>query len=158
MKVVCCYTALNPTVRLSHPDGVIYHDCNGSVDNYHNYFVYEWQKGERFINVEHDVIVPPNRLQELWDCPKPWCIIPYPYTGHPDKYLTYSLGVAKFHESLMCYFPTLIMDLETDALTDPFKNYPPRHFMVLADRIALRLYSYGYVQHEHWPPVEHLHH
>jgi hypothetical protein len=41
--------------------------------DYSRYLMMRWLKGETFINVEHDVVPTIAKLQELWDCPEPWC-------------------------------------------------------------------------------------
>ena len=172
MKLLRCYAgdaALNLIVPLSGTEQVVderFYDVSHSNQAYHDIFVKEWAIGERFINIEQDMIVAPTthesiaRLEELWDCPKPWCTIPYFHLKEqeqtPQLTTTYGLGVAKFHEALMRFYPDLIMDTERDADTD-MHLHPSRHWIVLADRIASRLRLFGYIQHVHWPVCIHNH-
>lgn len=166
LKILRCYAGdaalklIVPLSGASHNLDEHYYDVSDSTESYHAIFVKEWALGQRFINIEQDMTVEVERLKEIWDCPKPWCTIPYFHLKEqeqtPQLTTTYGLGVAKFHESLMRFYPTLIMDTEKDALTD-MHQHPPRHWIVLADRIANRLRSYGYVQHVHWPVCQHEH-
>lgn len=35
-----------------------------------------WDKGEGFINLEHDVVPWPGALTEMWECRRGWCALP----------------------------------------------------------------------------------
>jgi hypothetical protein len=44
---------------------------------YVDYMRERWSDGLDFVNVEHDVLPTPSHLDELYECPRPWCSFPY---------------------------------------------------------------------------------
>jgi hypothetical protein len=36
-----------------------------------------WRDGKPFIIVEHDIVIRPDTVSELEQCPQPWCAFPY---------------------------------------------------------------------------------
>jgi hypothetical protein len=33
----------------------------------------KWARAESFVLIEHDVLATPELLDEIWNCPEPWC-------------------------------------------------------------------------------------
>lgn len=159
MKIICCYTNLTPETKAALPSETRYFDVSHAPDDYFNAFSTIWNQSERFINIEHDIVVPVEQLQELWDCTQPWCTVPYPNVEDTGQLIHGALGVAKFHESLMKYFPSFIRDTEKDK---GFRNffgeavYAPRHWRILDVKIVLQMHKRGFTYHEHLPPAQHI--
>lgn len=121
----------------------------GSDEAYWRLLGEYWADGETFINVEHDVVVRPDTLRELENCPKDWCAFSVPYLG--GHYA--GLACVKFGEALLRGLP--------DALDRAGKmfngNHPPRHWCTL-DHFLQRevLPGAGFIRHEHEPPLRHI--
>ncbi len=49
---------------------------------YSEYFKKRWSEGETFINIEHDVVVYPEALKAIWNCPREWCVYDYHLPNH----------------------------------------------------------------------------
>ena len=74
------------------------------LDNWLGYTRYlqaQWNKGAKFINLEHDVIATDSQLQAIWDCKEPWCT--YPYEGVAT--VAPMFGCVKFSSSLIAAVP-----------------------------------------------------
>lgn len=54
---------------------VIEWECVDKHD-YGDFLAKQWEKGEAFINLEHDVAPWPGALTEMWECDKPFCAMP----------------------------------------------------------------------------------
>lgn len=54
---------------------------NGDGWRYGRSFAQFWNKGEPFIHLEHDIVPWPGAIQELIDCPEPWCVFESAYLG-----------------------------------------------------------------------------
>lgn len=50
-----------------------------------------WEEGERFINIEHDIVPWPGACEHIWQCTLGHCVYPYPI-GYSGK-LGGSLGM-----------------------------------------------------------------
>lgn len=73
MKIVIPYTEILDVTRISlrgHKYDMV--EMEGEY-GYSQFFKKCWEKGEDFINVEHDSVVWPGAVQQLIDCPHPWC-------------------------------------------------------------------------------------
>lgn len=57
----------------------------------------QWRKGGKFLVVEHDILPWPGALRELWDCPEPWCSMPY----YLQSGIGYAFGCTKFDPARM---------------------------------------------------------
>lgn len=107
---------------------------------YADYWVERWTKGERFINLEQDVVPSIDLLWELWTCPEPYCIAQYayPWAGSPVDHSP--IGCAKFAPEFIARFPQLFVRR--------LHWHEPQHLII--DR-SLNKY------HLHGPPALHLH-
>ena len=101
---------------------------------------------EPFILVEHDIIVRPETLRELRDCPEDWCAAPYPYL---DKPLAWGMGCVKFSDRLIVRNPWIFREFENDG--DAL--HPARHWCSLDSHIWNALTERGETRHDHAGPA-----
>ncbi len=101
---------------------------------------------EPFIVVEHDIVVRPETLRELRDCPEDWCAAPYPYLNESEAW---GMGCVKFSDRLICRSPYLFQKIanEGDSL------HPPRHWCRLDAHIWEALTERGEHRHDHPGPA-----
>ena len=118
------------------------------TDAYYHLLLHLWQRGGDVTIVEQDMAPTVAQLDELDDCPEPWCGYAYNMTSGYQA----SLGCTRFRAGLMAAEPDLMRVIAT--YEHPY--VPAKHFIWLSDRIAWELESRGYTQHVHWPPVAHL--
>ena len=99
-----------------------------------------------FIVVEHDIIIRPETLRELRDCPEDWCSIPYPYLDKPEAW---GMGCVKFTDRLIVRNYSMFRDLAPvgDAL------HPPMHWCIIDWRIWQYLTAKGEQRHDHPGPA-----
>ncbi len=95
--------------------------------------------GESFILVEHDIVVGPDTLRELIDCPEPWC--GFPYLEEPASNPVTGLGCTKLDARLM--------DVPPWDMTPTWGN-------VDASLIGRIRDERGNVEHRHGPALDHL--
>jgi hypothetical protein len=101
---------------------------------------------EPFIVVEHDIVVRPDTLHELLDCPEDWCAMPYPYLDKPEAW---GMGCVKFTDRLICRNPWLFREIETQGDRD----HPPGHWCRMDSRIWTYLTNRGEQRHDHPGPA-----
>jgi hypothetical protein len=101
---------------------------------------------EPFIVVEHDIVVRPETLRELRDCPEDWCAMPYPYLNEKEAW---GMGCVKFSDRLICRSPHLFSRIANEG--DPL--HPPRHWCRLDAHIWEALTERGEVRHDHPGPA-----
>lgn len=101
---------------------------------------------EPFIVVEHDIVVRPETLRELRDCPEDWCAMPYPYLNDEEAW---GMGCVKFTDRLIVRNHQMFLDigLASDAL------HPPRHWCTMDARIWAYLNARGEKRHDHPGPA-----
>jgi len=99
--------------------------------------------------VEQDIVPAPGALQELAQCPQPWCAFAYEY---PPFGLYAGMGCAKFSRELLAQFPEALSD--TAAWYDA--KHPPKHWCRVDGWLKQYLLERGATQHIHGQ-VEHLH-
>lgn len=78
--------------------------------DYGRYWDERWRLGQSFINVEQDVVPIAPVLEEMWNCPEPYCKTDYiyPWTGsHVD---VSPIGCAKFSSEFIARHNTLIFN------------------------------------------------
>lgn len=178
MKIVLPFTKIKPGVREALEEtGWPWEevDVSGDDDAYFRLFQRLWHEGEGWVNVEHDVLVRPDTLAELADCPHDWCAAPIPYLSNRR----YGLGCVKFSDRLLEEFPDAIEQVAISAIVDvqsrtcwhcqagdkryckdrhptlsiePIqldKVHPPRHWCPMDSRISAILPRIGVQLHEH---------
>ena len=101
---------------------------------------------EPFILVEHDIVVRPETLRELRDCPEDWCAAPFPYLDKPEAW---GMGCVKFSDRLIVRNPWIfnkIKDMGDD-------DHPPRHWCTLDLHLWQVLTERGEKRHDHPGPA-----
>jgi hypothetical protein len=107
---------------------------------------------EPFIVVEHDIIVRPETLRELRDCPEDWCAAPYPYLDKPEAW---GMGCVKFTDRLIVRNYQIFEQI--GKVSD--ERHPPRHWCWMDLLIWTALTERGEHRHDHpGPPLGHLGH
>lgn len=106
-----------------------------------------WQAGQRFIVVEHDIVVWPGALSELEACTEGWCTLPY-YCS--VGWIEDGLGCTKFSARFIGENP--------DLLAEPFPACcsHTRNYCGLDRTIAHRMQELGIRPHVHKPGVINL--
>jgi len=109
-----------------------------------------WARGEGWINCEHDVVPHKGQLQELADCPEPYCAVPVPLA----VYLAPCMSLTKFSGEFLRQFP----DVMQRVMRVPTNYGPPGHFRQLDTCVqqTVLLRRYGLQPHCHLPPAIHL--
>lgn len=104
-----------------------------------------WSEGETFIIVEHDVIVRPDTLDQLNDCPFDACAFVIPYFWSPRAV---SLACTKFSSDLIARCPDLMRRVgEMRDFQHPQKHWC-RLDMWIQQSLPVRI-------HPHEPAVTH---
>jgi hypothetical protein len=62
-------------------------------DDYLRCMEQQWERGESFVNIEHDVEFAPSQYYNVALCPHQWCWTPYVGVTEPQKP---NLGLTKF--------------------------------------------------------------
>lgn len=140
--------ALDAAKLALRQDGVevAYHYL-GADDAYYVLLRGLWHAGGGFVIVEHDIVVWPGAVQQLEDCPEPWCVFPY-YSS--VGWARDALGCTKFSSGLLQRYP--------DVLEPPFPDccQHTTYWCGLDRLISHRLRSHGLEPHEHSPAVVNL--
>ena len=147
MKIIVPYTDLNEWTELltktEHPE-TQFIDVSGSLEDYYHLMVKTWREQETFILMEHDALCWPGALQQLWDCPEPFCMFQTPMTWYLGEWQLHN-GPAKFHKSLMERFPTHMDEVNS-------RDWHNVYYW-LYEQLQ---HPKGIVVHIHTPPVIHL--
>ncbi len=80
---------------------------SGSDEAYYDLLSGLWADSEGWINVEHDVLVNPDTLDELADCPHDWCRFPVEYVNGPYP----GLGCVKFSTEIVRRNPDAMVEV-----------------------------------------------
>lgn len=97
-----------------------------------------WEKGDGFIIVEHDVVVRPDTIRELEDCPEPYCGFPY----HEAKgWPVLGLGCTK---------------ISAEVVQAVHLTGEPMLWQNIDATVPPAIRAVGYTQHQHWPWLRHL--
>jgi hypothetical protein len=110
MRIFCPFTHLRSETYVALKDyPVTFLPLIDHASDYWRHFHERWKEGETFINVEHDVVPLVGVLQELWDCPEPYCIsgYTYPYHSDPPRQDMAHLGCAKLSRELIASCPEI---------------------------------------------------
>jgi hypothetical protein len=151
VRVLIPYVTLYPGVREAVEDDGWTPELvavGHSPTAYHEAFAVWWADGEAFCVVEQDIVIFPGALDELRDCPEPWCGRPYSLSTGYGAYL----GCTRFSASLLRSRPSLMGDI--DGLR--FDGTPRRMWGRLDTRLKQVLEDSGISMHVHWPAVGHL--
>lgn len=109
-----------------------------------------WRQPGSTLIVEHDIGIRAGVIEELADCPEPYCGFPYPL----DRGVMLAcLGCTRFRSCLKAAEPDLlgvVGEVAGDGL-------PARDWRRLDVRTGDELKRRGYAMHVHQPPVRHYH-
>lgn len=108
-----------------------------------------WSLGETFLIVEHDVLPWPGALEELEQCPFPWCSCTYLIKR--SKLNTQGYGV--FHGFGCTKFSAHLIKM----LPDVWDQIESRHWKHLDAQFYTQALACDQIPHPHRPPAIHLH-
>jgi hypothetical protein len=103
---------------------------------------------EPFIVVEHDIVVRPETLRELRDCPEDWCSMPYPYLDKPEAW---GMGCVRFSDRLIVRNHQIFRQIATANEGDAL--HPPLHWCGMDAQIWNALTERGEKRHDHPGPA-----
>lgn len=138
MRILVPFTELNPaTKQVLSPLGAYFVHM---ADEYHynSLLKAQWEQGETFFIVEHDIVPWPGALDELNACPCEWGT----YSYQPSLGVSHMLGCCKLTDRLIAKLP---------GLWDT-----PRHWAELDQHLFFAAREKGIEPHLHRPPVTHL--
>ena len=108
-----------------------------------------WHEQEDVIIVEHDVLPWPGAIEELAQCPYPWCSCSYKIglsqTGKAGYGAYHTFGCTKFSSHFMGLLPYVWQQVES------------RHWRHLDAQLSTQAIAIGQTPHPHRPSVLHLH-
>lgn len=125
-----------------------YVDVSSSEDAYWQLLSSLWADGQDVVIVEHDVIPDADAIEDLLDCPEPWCAQPYPYVY--DR-LNWGLACTMFTATAMKRVP----DLWTHVAVMSDYLHPPLHWCRLDAWSHRVLTAHGIDRHDHGLQVWH---
>jgi hypothetical protein len=109
-----------------------------------------WGQYEQLLILEHDVVPPPGRLEEMALCPRQVCSTAYPIMGTLHEY---GLGCVRYSRTVQESHPLLMWHA-----TQNYRGQRiPTPWMHLDGAIARELSVRGVPVHTHAPPAVHLH-
>ena len=121
----------------------------GGDEYYHRLLSDLWEDQEDVIIVEHDVLPWPGAIEELAQCPYPWCSCSYKIglsqTGKAGYGIYHTFGCTKFSSHFMGQLPYVWSQIES------------RHWRHLDAQLSAAAVAVGQIPHPHRPPVLHLH-
>ena len=128
-------------------------NVGGSDSVYGELLVELWEKGETFLVVEHDIILPAGIVAEYKACDEEWCSSPYAYFDMPVTTSGGGLGCTKFSSGLMARWPTMMRR----AMEIPYTGHAPWHWCGCDWRTYTALRAGGLGASE-WPAERHQTH
>jgi hypothetical protein len=132
-------------LRLEEPDTKFIY-VGDSEESYHNLQKRLWAEQEQFIIVEHDIVVWPTAIKQIWDCSYWLCAYQAPAGPSPDGY-SLGLGCLKYSSALMKAFPN-----HMDEVEEKYRSWKNNDWA-----LTWRLLEHkGVGIHFHEPPVIHL--
>lgn len=110
-----------------------------------------WASHEReLVIVEHDIVPQKELIDEMLDCPRPWCAAMYPFE---EKWL-FGLGLTKFSLGIRQAMPTLFDEIAQNG----GGVHPPKHWCSLdahMQNILNRASGQTACVHNHQEWIEH---
>ena len=151
IKVVVPFTQIAPGVAAAlNRTGYTWWPADVSASDESYWMVLDelWSAGESFIIVEHDVLVRPSSLQELENCPHPWCGFETAYFNGNHA----GMGCVKFTAELIQAVPNALDLVANESGID----HPPRHWCRLDAWLQwFVLPQAGQRKHLHTPALAH---
>lgn len=100
MRIFIPFTHLRCETFLACPGAILY-PLSDHEKGYGVYWLDRWMAGETFINVEQDVVPLHGVLEEMWNCPEPYCRTEYAYPYAGSRIDTSPIGCAKFSDQFI---------------------------------------------------------
>lgn len=147
MQIFLPYTEIQPITRMA-----MRHYSYTAVrldgdDAYSEYLGQRWAAGEDFINVEHDVAPWLGSIEELEECPEPWCAF------LSDSALwAPTLCLARFRRELLLEHP-VDWALQRSAIDDHWHASGKKTWQYCDAWMRGQLEVRGVFAHRHGPPV-----
>lgn len=118
-RVFIPYTFIHePTWRLLEPLNPIGIDCRGDDEAYLQHLADRWEERLPFVNIEHDMLVTPEQVWDLWRCNCSWAA--HGYDGGPGRFPW--LGSVRFSPEFMDAWPDVWRDLLDWAHATPLEQ------------------------------------
>lgn len=89
--------------------------------DYTGYFQERWDEGQTFINIEHDVAWWDGAVEEIWNCPEPYCFFGY---NREDVLDCVPIGLAKISAKMISHLPGIWEAQKTEPNRWRDKNTP----------------------------------
>jgi hypothetical protein len=88
---MCCYTRLQPDTERAlntyAPETELI-DTRSSTFAYWEAIVRRWDGENDLIIIEHDIVIGPDTISSLTECPEPWCLFAFDHDhGRMDRQL-----------------------------------------------------------------------
>ncbi len=151
-RLIVPYTEIAPGVREGlAATGWSWEEAfvGGSDSAYFELLADLWSAREAFIIVEHDVILRPDSLDQLWNCSCAWGGYAVPYVG--SHY--HGMACVKFTEELIARIPDALVQVAGMDGDD----HPAKHWCRLDARLQAHvLPRSGLQRHPHDPPLGHF--
>lgn len=130
---------------------VSWHDVSEDRWAYTDYLQDMWDRGQTFINVEHDVVPWPGALEQLMDCPNPWCFFGYRQALDVAANGGAPFGLVKLDERIIAGLPRVWQEMRVHYRDhDQAWRYNDIHFFAHAR-------AQGWHPHQHVPSVLNAH-
>ena len=135
---------IDPRVReaLEGEEDLMVVECVGE-DAYHELLRRCWRTGMDFLVVEHDIVVTDEAIQDLVDCPEPWCAQPYMVAGEVQV----ALGCTRFRGEFTQHW---------EGFWEYVADEIGTHWAILDAALRTTLGNLGVEVHQHSIQVEHL--
>lgn len=151
MRVFVPYTNVQAATAAALESYVVtFVDCSVSEWAYLDYIQARWVEGQRFVNVEHDVVPWPGAIEQVWDCPHDWCWFSYPDWFGPVP----PFGLVKFSSSFIEQTRDMWIERRRSLEVNGTSWWPAWHH--------LDTYTWAYARqgrkilaHQHHPAVGH---
>ena len=150
MKLVVPYTRLDPLVpKVLRDYG--FSPRYAYLPEEHSYWELLcelWAEQETVVIVEQDILPWRGAIEEISECPKPWCAFSYLRHFTPEKKAAtdyFGFGCVKFGQELMVKLP------------DAFNQMADHHWSKLDSQFEWYTYQNSVRPHHHRPSVVHAH-
>lgn len=149
------HTSLNKATRifltssLHTPVPVTLVDVSANSWAYLDYMSLIWDRGEDFINMEHDIVPWPGAVHSLVKCDAPWCFFGYLHnvSFYGDHQNSPVFGLTRFRSEFIASMPDV-----WKLMRVVYRDHP-QPWRYLDIHMAKYARYKGWRPHQHWPPV-----
>lgn len=134
-------------LQQSEKDQVHWVDVSPTVWSYTDHLQVRWDEGEKFINMEHDIVPWPGALEDLWECNNPWCFFGYRQGIDMVANGAAPFGLVKFDQAIIESTPVVWEEMRKkyDRTLKPWMSHDLHFYEYATTR--------GYTPHQHYPAV-----